>query len=156
MKSFRNFISEEVLPSVQVKDGSIDLRNPTVLASINAALASVTAQPAVTPYVVYNRISKLLSQFHIIMPRKFLDADKGVEVFEIKQFGHKMGMTDQGEFINEVPATYYLFLQYNMSPSLVITGGMFRVMAKIVDKVELDRLLDMAEIVMKEIGRAHV
>lgn len=160
MKSFRNFISEEVLPSVQVRDGSIDLRNPTVLASVNAALASVTAQPAVTPYVVYNRISKLLSQFHITMPRKFLDGDKGVEVFEMKQFGHKMGMTDQGEFINEVPATYYLFLQYNMSPSMVSftsvdpsilsTGGMFKVTAKIVDRMELDKLLDMAEIVMKE------
>jgi hypothetical protein len=38
----------------------------------------------------------------------------------------------------------------SVDPSILSTGGMFKVMARIVDKVELDRLLDMAEIVMKE------
>ena len=156
MKRFRDYLSEEVLPTAEVKDGSIDLRNATVLASVNAALNSVTAQPAVTPYVVYNRISKLLSQFHIIMPKKFLEGDKGVEVFEVRQYGLKMGMTDQGEFVSEVPTQCYLFLQYGIVTPLGITyakptvGGMFRVTARLVDKVELDRLLDMAEGMMAE------
>ena len=53
----------------------------------HAAIAGVVSQPAVTPYVVYNRLSKLLAQYHIALPRKFLEGDKGVEVFEIRQIG---------------------------------------------------------------------
>ena len=156
MKSFRNYISEEVLPTAQVSDGALDVEKPSVRAAINAALAGVTSAPAVTPYVVYNRISKLLSQYHIILPRKFLEGDKGVEVFEVRQFGHKMGMTDQGEFINQVPSTHYLFLQYGIITSMGVTyakpvvGGMYRVTARLVDKVELDRLLDVAEVTLAE------
>jgi hypothetical protein len=156
MKSFRTFISEEVLPTAQVADGGMDIEKPAVRAAINAALTSVASQPAVTPYVVYNRISKLLSQYHIIMPKKFLEGDKGVEVFEVRQFGLKMGMTDSGEFVKEVPTTHYLFLQYGLITPMGITyakpvvGGMYKVTAKLVDKMELDRLLDMAEITMSE------
>ena len=67
-----------------------------------------------------------------------------------------MGMTDSGEFINQVPTTHYLFLQYGIITPMGVTyakplvGGMFRVTARLVDKVELDRLLDMAEITMSE------
>ena len=156
MKSFRNFISEEVLPSAQVADGSLDISKPAVRAAINAAIAGVVSQPAVTPYVVFNRLSKLLAQYHIVLPKRFLEGDKGVEVFELKQFGHKMGMTDSGEFINEVPTTHYLFLQYGILTPMGVTyakplvGGMFRVTARLVDKAELDKLLDMAEITMSE------
>jgi hypothetical protein len=156
MKNFRDFLKEEVLPTVQVADGGLDIEKPAVRAAINAALASVTSQPAVTPYVVQNRVSKLLAQYHIVLPRKFLEGDRGVEVYEIRQFGHKMGMTDSGEFVNEVPSTHYLFMQYGIITPFGITyakpvvGGMFRVMARLVDKAELDKLLDMAEITMAE------
>jgi len=156
MKSFRNYIKEQVLPSVQVADGGLDIDKPAVRAAINAAIAGVVSQPAVTPYVVYNRLSKLLAQYHIILPKRFLEGDKGVEVFELRQFGHKMGMTDSGEFVNEVPSTHYLFVQYGIITPFGITyakpvvGGMFKVMARIVDKDELDKLMDMAEITMAE------
>ena len=156
MKSFLEHIKEEVLPSVQVTDGGLDISKPAVRAAINAAIAGVVSQPAVTPYVVFNRLSKLLAQYHIVLPKKFLEGDKGVEVFEIKQFGHKMGMTDSGEFVTEVPATHYLFLQYGIITPFGVTyakpivGGMFRVSARLVDKEELDKLLDMAEITMAE------
>lgn len=154
MKSFLEHIKEEVLPSVQVSDGGLDIEKPAVRAAINAAIAGVVSQPAVTPYVVYNRLSKLLAQYHIALPRKFLEGDKGVEVFEVKQFGLKMGMTDSGEFVNEVPTTHYLFIQYGIITPMGVTyakplvGGMFRVTARLVDKIELDRLLDMAEITL--------
>jgi hypothetical protein len=152
MKNFRDFLKEEVLPTVQVSDGGLDIEKPVVRAAINAALAGVTSQPAVTPYVVFNRISKLLAQYHIVLPRKFLEGDKGVEVFEIRQFGHRMGMTDSGEFVNHVPSTHYLFLQYGILSPFGITyakplvGGMFKVTARLVDRAELDKLLDMAEV----------
>ena len=156
MKSFLDHLKEEVLPSVQVADGGLDIDKPAVRAAINAAIAGVVSQPAVTPYVVFNRLSKLLAQYHIVLPKKFLEGDKGVEVFEIKQFGHRMGMTDNGEFVSEVPSTHYLFLQYGIITPFGVTyakpvvGGMFRVMARLVDKGELDKLLDMAEITMSE------
>ena len=156
MKSFLDHLKEEVLPSVQVADGGLDIDKPAVRAAINAAIAGVVSQPAVTPYVVFNRLSKLLAQYHIILPRKFLEGDRGVEVFEIRQYGHRMGMTDSGEFVNEVPSTHYLFMQYGIISPFGITyakpvvGGMFRVMARLVDKAELDKLLDMAEITMAE------
>ena len=156
MKTFRDFIKEDVMPSAQVADGSLDINKPAVRAAINAAIAGVVSQPAVTPYVVYNRLSKLLAQYHIILPKKFLEGDKGVEVFEVRQYGLKMGMTDQGEFVSEVPTQCYLFLQYGIVSPLGITyakptvGGMFRVTARLVEKDELDRLLDMAEGMMAE------
>ena len=156
MKSFLQHIKEEVLPTVQVADGGLDIEKPAVRAAINAAIAGVVSQPAVTPYVVFNRLSKLLAQYHIVLPKKFLEGDKGVEVFEIRQFGHRMGMTDSGEFVNHVPTTHYLFLQYGIITPMGVTyakplvGGMFRVTARLVDRVELDRLLDMAEITMSE------
>ena len=156
MKSFLDHLKEEVLPTVQVADGGLDIDKPAVRAAINAAIAGVVSQPAVTPYVVFNRLSKLLAQYHIVLPKKFLEGDRGVEVFEIRQFGHKMGMTDSGEFVNEVPTTHYLFLQYGIITPFGITyakpvvGGMFRVMARLVDKQELDKLIDMAEITMAE------
>ena len=156
MKSFLQHIKEEVLPTVQVADGGLDIEKPAVRAAINAAIAGVVSQPAVTPYVVFNRLSKLLAQYHIVLPKKFLEGDKGVEVFEIRQFGHRMGMTDSGEFVNHVPTTHYLFLQYGIITPMGVTyakplvGCMFRVTARLVDKVELDRLLDMAEITMSE------
>ena len=156
MKSFLDHLKEEVLPTVQVADGGLDISKPAVRAAINAAIAGVVSQPAVTPYVVFNRLSKLLAQYHIILPKRFLEGDKGVEVFEVKQFGHKMGMTDSGEFVNDVPSTHYLFLQYGILSPFGITyakpvvGGMFKVMARLVDKAELDKLMDMAEITMAE------
>ena len=156
MKSFLDHLKEEVLPSVQVADGGLDIDKPAVRAAINAAIAGVVSQPAVTPYVVFNRLSKLLAQYHIILPKRFLEGDKGVEVFELRQFGHKMGMTDSGEFVSEVPTTHYLFLQYGIITPFGVTyakpvvGGMFRVMARLVDKAELDKLIDMAEITMAE------
>ena len=37
MKSFQNYISEEVLPTAQVVDGSIDIEKPNVRAEIGRA-----------------------------------------------------------------------------------------------------------------------
>ena len=64
MRSFRNFLSEEVRPAAGVKSDSIDIENASVRGQINATLANVTAQPAVTPYIVLHRISKALAYFH--------------------------------------------------------------------------------------------
>jgi hypothetical protein len=162
MLRFKNYLSEEVLPAAQVKDGSIDLEKPAVRGQINATLASVTAQSAVTPYIVLHKISKALAYFHIIMPKRaYLEGDKGVEVVELKQFGHRMGMTNDGQFVHDVPGRYFLFLSYRVSSSigggygfagdqLQSLGGSFKVTAKVVDEVELQSLLSAAEISLAE------
>jgi hypothetical protein len=96
------------------------------------------------------------------MPKRaYLEGDKGVEVVELKQFGHRMGMTDQGEFVHDVPGRYFLFLSYRTSSSigggygfagdqLQSLGGSFKVTAKVVDEVELQSLLASAEISLAE------
>lgn len=159
MKRFSDFITEEVVPSALVQNGSIELDKEEVRASINMALAKVTADGSVTPYIALNRIQKALAYFHIILPKRvYLEGPKGVEVHELRQFGHKMGMTDQGEFVHEVPGKYYLFIQYGMNTpmsyggqySYPTMGGTFRVMAKVVDQIELDRLISMAELSLAE------
>ena len=162
MKSFRDYLKEDVVPTAVVKDGSIDLEREVVRAQINSSLASVLADPSVTPYNALMRASKVLSYFSIILPKRvYLDGEKGIEAIELRQFGDRMGMTDQGEFIKEVPGKFYLFIQYwRTHPNFVpyaatanfisSTGGMFKVAAKVVDKVELDRLIDMAEVSLSE------
>jgi hypothetical protein len=162
MKSFRDYLKEDVVPTAVVKDGSIDLEREVVRAQINSSLASVLADPSVTPYNALMRASKVLSYFSIILPKRvYLDGEKGIEAIELRQFGDRMGMTDQGEFVKEVPGKFYLFIQYwRTHPNFVpyaatanfisSTGGMFKVAAKVVDKVELDRLIDMAEVSLSE------
>ena len=73
-----------------------------------------------------------------------MEGEKGIEVYEMMQFGAKIGMNDQGEFINQVPEKYYLFFQYRMA------DGKYTPFAKIVDKTGLDKLLSMAEVTMSE------
>lgn len=159
MKKFREYISEEVVPTALVTNGSIDLDQEEVRASINMALAKVTADGSITPYIALNRISKALAQFHIIVPKRvYLEGAKGVEVHELRQFGHKMGMTDTGEFVHDVPGKYFLFIQYGMNTPMVhggqkawpTMGGTFRVMAKVVDPDELSKLISMAELSLAE------
>ena len=162
MKSFRDYLKEDVVPTAVVKDGSIDLEREVVRAQINSSLASVLADPSVTPYNALMRASKVLSYFSIILPKRvYLDGEKGIEAIELRQFGDRMGMTDQGEFVKEVPGKFYLFIQYWRAHPTVVpyaatanfissTGGMFKVAAKVVDRVELDRLIDMAEVSLSE------
>ncbi len=157
MKSFKSYISEEVLPTANVENGNFDIENEAVRSQVNGTLAAVVAQPAVTPYVLLRKVSKALSYFHIILPKRtFLEGTKGVEVYEVMQFGDRMGMTDAGEFVREVPEKYYLFFQYGIAHPFNVTytkpniDGMYRGMAKIVDKAELDRLLSAAESMMAE------
>lgn len=162
MKSFRDYLKEDVVPTAIVQDGSIDLEREVVRAQINSSLASVLADASVTPYNSLVRISKVLSYFNIILPKRvYLDGEKGIEAIELRQFGDRMGMNDQGEFIKEVPGKFYLFIQYwRTHPNVAAygatanfissTAGMFKVAAKIVDKVELDRLIDMAEVSLAE------
>jgi hypothetical protein len=73
-----------------------------------------------------------------------MEGRHGIEVWEIHQFGDKMGMTDQGEFIKSVPAKYYLFFHYHL------VGSMYYLESKIVDDKELEERLNRAESMVAE------
>lgn len=144
MKSFREYLSEEVVPTA-LSDGAIDIANKAVRDEINGILSYVTSKPCVTPYNTLQKVRKALAYFHIHLPkRSYMEGGQGVEVWEIHQFGDKMGMNDQGEFIKSTPCEYYLFFRYQLM------GSMFFVTAKIVDKEELDKHVSDAEKMMSE------
>ena len=146
MKTFKSFLTEEVVPTAFVHDGAIDLEKDEVRDNLNIILKSLGSKMYVTPYSGLQHISKALAQFHIILPKRtFMEGSKGIEVYEIRQFGHKMGMNDKGEFIHDVPATYHLFVRYQ-----VISLGMFQVFAKIVAKGELDGMINQSELALAE------
>ena len=144
MKSFRERLSEEVVPTA-LSDGSIDINNPAVRAEINGILTAMTSRTTVTPYIALTKIRKALAYFHIELPGKsYLQGDHGVEVWEIHQFGHKMGMTNDGEFVKDVPCKYYLFFHYHLF------GSMFMIDARVLDNEELTKRLDSVESMIKE------
>ena len=133
------------MPSALVADGSIDIEKDAVRDNINGLLAGSMACSSVTPYNALMKVRKVLAYFGIQLPKRaYMEGKHGIEVWEVHQFGDRMGMNDQGEFIKSVPAKYYLFFHYHMF------GSMFSVRAKIVDREELDKEIDMAEMMIKE------
>jgi|694.fasta_scaffold01392_6 hypothetical protein len=144
MKTFRDHLKEEVVPTA-LSNGSVDIKNPAVRAELNGILAAIATRSCITPYIALTKMRKALSYFHIELPSKvYMEGNHGVEVWEIHQFGHKMGMTDQGEFVKEVPCDYYLFFHYHLF------GSMFMIDARVVDKDDLDKRLSAAEAMIKE------
>ena len=133
------------MPTAFLHDSSIDIEKDAVRQEINGILAHSTAMPCVTPYVALRRISKALAYFHIYLPKRaYMEGDRGVEVYEVKQFGDRMGMTDQGEWISHVPAKFHLVFRYRLM------GASFFVSARIVDSAGLDKELDQAEAMVSE------
>lgn len=133
------------MPTAFLHDSSIDIEKDAVRQEINGILSHSTAMPCVTPYAALRRVSKALAYFHIYLPKKsYMEGDRGVEVYEIKQFGERMGFTDQGEWISHVPAKFHLVFRYRLM------GASFYVSAKIVDKEGLDKELDQAEAMVSE------
>jgi hypothetical protein len=144
MKTFLNYLKEEVTPTA-LSDGSIDIEKDSVRQEINGILSGISTYSCVTPYSALTKIRKALAYFHVYLPkRSYMEGNHGVEVWEIHQFGQKMGMTDQGEFINDTPVKFYLFFHYHL------IGSMFMINAKVVDKNQLEKELDFAESMIKE------
>jgi hypothetical protein len=144
MKTFRDYLKEEVKIGA-LASGGIGIERDAVRDEINGILSGIGSQPCITPYGSLNRIRKALAYFSIFLPKKvYMEGRHGIEVWEIHQFGDKMGMTDQGEFIKSVPAKYYLFLHYHL------IGSMYYLESKIVDDNELEERLSRAERMVAE------
>lgn len=139
MKTFREYISEEMMPYAQTEKGFVGVDNGPVRDNINIHLTSITSASYATPYHAMEMIRKVLAPFGIFPPKtNFLDGDSGHEVFEINQFGDIVGMTK-----NTSP--YYLYFEYAMNDK-----GSFDIFSEIVNEEELDEIMADIESEMEE------
>lgn len=138
MKRFKNFISEETMPYAGTSSGTIDVRDTDARDNINRILSGITHGRFVTPYIAFERVSKALANFLIFPPRQgFLEGDSGEVHFEIKQFGEKMGMNDDGTVISAPALPYYIYFEYRLDDN-----GMFNIFCEVVDQDDLEEIFD--------------
>jgi hypothetical protein len=168
MKSFKQYINEETMPYASTSRGAIDVSDDAARDGLNSLLTGVTNSKFLTPYIALERVSKVLANFHIFIPKhSFLQGDSGMFVWPINQFGLKFGQTNDGKFMKDgevlkdsskgeheegedfniidEPETdsedeYSVFFEYQLSDC-----GMYEVFCEIVDKEELEDLLDDVE-----------
>ena len=146
MKKFKDFLSEEMMPFAHTEKGFVGVDNGSVRDNINIHLASVTARSCSTPYHAMEMIRKVLAPFSIFPPQtNFLDGDSGHEVFPIKQFGDKMGMTNDGTVVVKNYDPYYVYFEYQMNDM-----GSFDIFCEIVEESELQEILDDIESEMED------
>lgn len=137
MKKFREYLSEEMMPFAQTEKGFVGVDNGPVRDNINIHLTSITAKPYATPYHAMEMIRKVLAPFHIFPPStNFLDGDSGHEVFQIKQFGDKMGMSNDGQVVVKNFDDYFVYFEYAMNDR-----GSFDIFCEIVNEDELDEIM---------------
>jgi hypothetical protein len=130
-------VEEDFDTSINVEGGSIDINDDAVLDAVNRKLAGLTTKSCITPYIKLQKIRELLAYYNIFLPQTvFLEGDDGNEVFEISQFGEKIGMDNQGVVKKKNSDGLYLYFEWVTNDS-----GMIDVFAEIVDKEELEELL---------------
>jgi len=161
LKTLKQYLSEETVPFANVKSGSFDIRDAAVRDNLNSLLAGVTSEKFVTPYIAYQRVSKVLASYHIFVPvNTFLEGDSGHLAHSINQFGPKFGQTDDGQFVingevrkdythgpheegegnqliqKPTVTEYYMYFEYRMSDC-----GMFNVFCEIVDEDDIEEIM---------------
>lgn len=162
MKSFRAFMKEETVPFANIRNGSLDIRDVAVQDNLNSLLSGVTSEKFVTPYIAYQRVSKVLASYHIFIPSNtFLEGDSGHLVHTVNQYGPKFGQMSDGSFVvngevrkdythgpheggerNEIEekptiTDYYLYFEYRMSDC-----GMFKIFCEVVDRADLEEIMN--------------
>ena len=134
-------LKEEVDITPYVERGLVGVNVDAVRDNINTFLTGSLSKCFITPYIALEKIRKVLANFHIFLPKTtFLEGDRGVEVFQIKQFGEVMGMRDNGEVVTKIDDPYSLYFEYKMNDR-----GLFEIFCEIVNQEELDELLDQVE-----------
>lgn len=116
--------------------GKIDLKNGDVLDGMNGALAEVTFEPTLTPYIAWEKVIKVLATYHVFMPKTFLEGSHGNHVAPVFQFGEKMGMTDDGVVKTHTDTDLFLYFEW-----LENEEGQFEIFAEVVNEEELAEIL---------------
>lgn len=141
MKGFRDYLKEEVDATEYVERGSKDFNNDAVRDNVNMLLTKAVSVCSITPYIAFEKVSKILAVFHIHLPKTaFLEGDHGFKTFRLEQFGQVMGMRNDGEVVTKNESPYTLYFEWKQNDR-----GMFDVFAEIVNDDELKDLLDDVE-----------
>lgn len=141
MKTFNQFLKEEVSPFALTSKGIIDINDEDVRDNINALLNGVTDRNSPTPYTALEHVKKVLANFHIFLPRTpFLEGDSGYEVWPVNQFGEKVGMDDDGQFKKASDSPHFMYFEWQMCDD-----GTFKIFSEIVNQSELDELMSDVE-----------
>lgn len=134
-------LREEVDIAPYVERGVVDVHDPAVRDNINTLLTGALGQCFITPYIALEKVRKVLAYYHIFLPKTtFLEGDRGVEVFDIKQFGELAGMRNNGDVVTRVDGSQNLYFEYKMNDK-----GMYDIFCEIVTDEELDDLVDNVE-----------
>lgn len=137
MKRFTEYLNEDFDPAIFNADGSISITDPTVMDAINSNLEVSTSCSFRTPYNALEEIRKMLAYYKIFLPKSmFLDQNHGNDVFEVSQFGNKMGMNNQGEVVTASDSPLFVYFEWSLNEK-----GMYEVFAALVNQEELDEIL---------------
>jgi hypothetical protein len=133
----KRYFKEDFDPAIYNSEGEISIDNPAVVDAINANLDAETYCSFITPYVGLEKIRKILAYYKIFIPKStVLDQNHGNDVFEISQFGMKMGMKDNGEVVTKDDSSLVLYFEWSMNKR-----GMYDIFASIVDQDDLEEIL---------------
>lgn len=137
MKRFSDYLKEDFDPAIFNADGGISIKDPTVLDAINSNLEVSTSCTFRTPYNALEEVRKMLAYYKIFLPKSvFLDQNHGNDVFEVSQFGEKMGMNNDGEVVSASDSPLFVYFEWSLNDK-----GMYDVFAALVDQEELDEIL---------------
>ena len=134
-------LREEVDIAPYVDRGVIDVHDHAVKDNINTLLNGALGQCFITPYIALEKVRKVLAYYHIFLPKTtFLEGDRGVEVFNVNQFGELAGMKNNGEVVTRTDSPLNLYFEYKMNDK-----GLYDIFCEIVTDEELDDLIDNVE-----------
>ena len=137
MKKFSEYLNEDFDPAIFNSDGGISITDSTVLDAVNSNLEVATSCDFRTPYNALEEVRKVLAYYKIFLPKSvFLDQNHGNDVFEVSQFGEKMGMNNDGEVVTANDSPFFIYFEWSLNEK-----GMYDTFAALVDQVELDEIL---------------
>ena len=137
MKRFTEYLNEDFDPAVFNADGGISIKDPSVVDAINSNLELSTGCDCRTPYIALEEVRKILAYYKVFLPKSiFLDQNHGNDVFEVSQFGEKMGMNDQGEVVSASDSPLFVYFEWSLNEK-----GMYDTFACLCDQEELDEIL---------------
>lgn len=137
MKRFSEYLNEDFDPAIFNADGNISIDDPTAVDAINANLEASTSCSYRTPYNALEEVRKILAYYKIFLPKSaFLDQNHGNDVFEVSQFGNKMGMNDKGEVVTANDSPLFVYFEWSLNKK-----GMYDIFASLVNQEDLDEIL---------------
>jgi len=153
MKKFKEYIKEDPnLYYAEKGEGVIDINNSNVRATLNSLLGMATSGRFVTPYIPFMKASRLLAKYSIILPQTILMGQSGRKVFNIDQFGLKIGMKDDGKVVTKDQSDYKVFFEYKLNED-----GMYEIYCEVIDQDDIDEInLDEAKLASPETGKKKI